>query len=588
MQIINYPGSICWGIYKIINLSPPVFTIIWPLVFGILTLFLVVTTTIKILFTAKVAALKNFKWLFSPVTYILLLCSGVFVLRIPGLVLPVLNPDENQWIVNAATWLNGATMWKSLSGATSGPLVFIPLNIMVFFGGLNYASIRLFGLLVCILPSIYLLWKMLNFLYGEAAARLSVIPLFIFFAAENSNDFISYNSEHVPIVLTAIAAYLFFRFTKFDFHPLKKLFFLGLILGLFPYAKLQAMPIGLCFGLLTIFEIVTRSLAGKKKATYLVTFCFAVLIPTSLVVIYLTDHNCWRNFLDDYLLQNVRYANLQVDIFFARANGMAKWDIPLSLIRRFTPFVFLTPLLTIALICFSRLERMFIRINFGNKHNVYQMLLVLSAYISVAAPGYWFLHYVLLLVIPLTLFSGGIMGNLLNSETRGKINGLAFTYCIPSIIYALSVCCNPVAGIEFVSANKGYNLSEVSEAIKKYTRPNERMSIWGWAEYYYVETGLVQGNSYSNPFYAMISNDQASNPQLSRYVSELELNKPPIFLDAVNQYAFVFNDTQKYRHENYPALNNFIAANYRQVAEFGGGRIYVINSRLKEMGITNL
>jgi hypothetical protein len=164
------------------------------------------------LYSSAVAKNSFFKFIYSDQAFITLICIGIVILRSPNLILFELNVDESEWISGAAAYWNGSIMWKELSGTTSGPLVFVPLGVMIPFGGLNYASIRLFGLLFCIIPSIYLLWRTILLVYGAVSARLTIIPVFIFFACTQYFDFVAYNSEHIPMMLVSLALYLFFRF----------------------------------------------------------------------------------------------------------------------------------------------------------------------------------------------------------------------------------------------------------------------------------------------------------------------------------------------------------------------------------------
>ena len=259
MVYTNYPGSICLGIYNAINNAPTVLRIGWQLLFVFIVLFLSVVTYLKMQYPERIKNLKRFKWLFSPASFILVLCLGVFILRLPNMIIPRLDVDEEQWIVAGISYLHGGVFWQSITGNTSGPLVFSLPLIMIPVDGLNYTTIRLFGMLVCIIPAIYMIWKSLKLLYGSTAAQISLISLFIFFASINEGDFIAYNSEYLPMLLTSLAIYFLFRMSYTGSHSsVSNILVLGLVLGIMPYTKLQIMPLGICIGLIGIADLIIQ------------------------------------------------------------------------------------------------------------------------------------------------------------------------------------------------------------------------------------------------------------------------------------------------------------------------------------------
>ena len=116
--------------------------------------------------------------------------------------------------------------------------------------------------------------------------------------------------------------------------------------------------------------------------------------------------------------------------------------------------------------------------------------------------------------------------------------------------------------------------SEVAKKIREYAQPNERMTIWGWMNHYYVETGLIQGTRQADSD-AQISGSKQQDYYLKKYVSDLIRNKPVIFVDAVGPKSFHFNNAAQ-RHDNFPIVKAVIDAAYDFVAEIEGVRIYVL------------
>ena len=103
--------------------------------FFIAFIFLTVTVYLKFILSGKTATGAN-KFLKYNVLFIAVTLIGVFILRLPNLVLKEQNPDESQWIANAATFLPSGFKGGGVIGVDA---VFgveytfdeIPLNICI-------------------------------------------------------------------------------------------------------------------------------------------------------------------------------------------------------------------------------------------------------------------------------------------------------------------------------------------------------------------------------------------------------------------------------------------------------------------------
>lgn len=138
-----------------------------------------------------------------------MLLVGLFILRLPALGLDEQNVDEGQWIASAATLVADPRFYVSVDGTTSGPLNVYPLTLIYYAGvSLDYATLRLAGLLLVVLPVTALLWATFRLVFGPATARLALLPVSTGLAFSNHPDTISFNSEHFPCLLVALALYL--------------------------------------------------------------------------------------------------------------------------------------------------------------------------------------------------------------------------------------------------------------------------------------------------------------------------------------------------------------------------------------------
>jgi virulence-associated protein VapD len=118
---------------------------------------------------------------------------------------------------------------------------------------------------------------------------------------------------------------------------------------------------------------------------------------------------------------------------------------------------------------------------------------------------------------------------------------------------------------------------DVSRKISEFAQPGEKMSIWGFANRYYVETGLLQGAREATPFYQIVDGTQ-QDYYLNRYLDDLKRNKPTLFVDATGRNSIYLQDL-KYRHENYMQIKNFVTKHYELVASIEDVRIFRIRKQ---------
>ncbi len=580
---INYPGSIAEAIFNSIKINPTAFNIGWNLSLCLLVILMSVTVynNFKEIFRANSLINRILK---SPFFFISLSLVGVFILRLPNLVLKEQNPDESQWIANAATFLNGGVLWKNVNGFTGGPLLYAPLSLMCYISdGLNYASIRLFGLLFCILPSLLFAYLTFKQVFNSAIASLLLLPLILFFLFEINHDTIAYNSEMVPMLLTAVSLYFIFLIQKKS--SISKIFLTGIAIGLFPYAKLQAVPIALVISVILLIEILFfQNKSSKQKTISILSFVVGGFIPSALILFYLLHYNSFPNFISRYLFQNIYYASTGLT---SHVTGIIKYLIVATIAIQTIEFLwFFIAVGILILISSVFIFRNKSRIEKSARRNlIYLFAVTVISYLSICFPGNDFTHYEFLLVIPLFVFSGMMIGTALPLVIESFSFSKTFpTYCLLTVIVPVTlIMYSGNKGIKFIRNGGNYELSVEAKEIRKYSSPNEKLAIWGWANKYYVETSLTQGTSGVNSFYEATAALNGDNSFLEKYISELEMNKPAIFLDVSLSRFQGIKKQEGLSHENFPLLNNYINKHYQLVAEINQRKIYVLKERLTAM-----
>jgi len=585
MHNINYPGEICLAIYHVVKHNPALIFKLWRILFCVFV-FLGVLSTFYMGRSAQYSDKKRLivQIIGNPNVFFLLMAVSLVLFRIPNLIAPEQNPDEAHYIAAAASFYNGGVWWKDV-GQSHGPLIALPLCLMnIFADGLNYTSIRIFGLL-CVILSIYFVWKTLARLYSYQIASVITLPFTIFFASANHHDMVAYNSEHVPMLLTAIGLYLLFTMRTMGVSRVK-IILLGFFLGLLPYSKTQAVYLGFVIGILAMTEIMINPQEDIwQKAPALILLILSALLPTLVAALYVIKYDALAGFWRDNVSGQLLYVN--TGLLKGHVTGLGKIILLVELLKDCKEMLFyvLSSVAFVTLIYFLSNRRNIAGL-IKSRKIVYATLVLATAYYTVVFPGNKFHHYLLLFIVPFTAWVGIAIGELADS------NGYAFSQSRFYIGYLIILigCSFPGLRYEpravyFVEGGGNYKLSEVAQDILKYSHPNEKMSIWGWSPFYFVQTGLVQGNygPILPPFYFAIDSTKRNNPYLAGYVAEMERNKPVIFLDAVAPGSFYYDDTATFRHEFFPVLNNFVSKNYQLVNTIKCERVYVLNSRLKDM-----
>src|SRR5258708_1356762 len=166
------------------------------------------------------------------------------------------NPDESQLIAGAITLKRDWVFWRSVDGATAGPLDFFALWPLHFLGvPLDFFGARLTAL-VLIWGTIVACYQTLKVFYKPEVAALACLPMLVIYAFVTQGDFLHYSTETLPIFLVAWAWY-FILSAKADRRQENqvsvKWFWAGLCLGCLPWAKLQGAPIAEAVFVLALF-----------------------------------------------------------------------------------------------------------------------------------------------------------------------------------------------------------------------------------------------------------------------------------------------------------------------------------------------
>jgi len=502
--------------------------------------------------------------------FLLLSISLLTLMRLPVLVFNrELNPDESQMLSHAITLYQDPVYWQSVDGTTIGPLDNYLLVIPRIPGfQIDYVSGRVMGFL-CVAGALLLLFFTLKNWFGDLSARRIILAPLLFLAFTQEVDFVHYSSEQLSIFLLALATWIFSKTTNHIGDASRNHYSLGLILGVIPFAKLQAVPQAVVITLAAIWVCFRWYQQTKKWQPLAMLIAGGMSFPV-ITLIWAMYHHVLTDLIDFYLLGNVIYAG-----------GSDSASIPVQLFRivkaspDFSVFacILLLPVLAGAgskIVGFRKsdnLTALFIPVTIF-------ALLVASIY-AVTKSGNAFVHYLNFCIIPWTLLAAYGMKRL---EKWALI--------IPCIFLAWFVSNDAFSYLKerklnnFVSVNAtALKQSPVVKELKKYTHSNDYMVVWGWQCMYYVEAQLAQGTAENHSERSIFKHDMKEKYR-SRYLSDMLKTKPAVFIDAVGKNSSWVQDRKTQGFESYPALAQYVKANYKFIGDFDHARLYIRKDRL--------
>lgn len=492
------------------------------------------------------------------VVIFVLLAAG----RWPSIVVPrELNPDESQLIAGAHTLAEEPVLWRSVDCGTAGPLDVIALWPAGWtFGWIGYWPARLTALLL-IAASLALTHQVLALLTGRAVARAATLGATAFEALTAAPDLLHYSTELLPQFLGALALYAAVRRWVTNGGPLWCLLG-GVALGATPFAKLQIAPLAAVAGLVWLaFEWHAARLGERRHLAYLAG---GALIVPALVAIQLGMSGEWSTFLRSYLSSNFIYTYdgatkgevFRLLLWKARTDdSLLHFWIPANIVA-----------CALLVFCPRTSNRALNRFTVGAA--VACVITVACIFTTTRA----ILHYWQLWIVPGTCLLGALLARGAENERRTWWSVVALGLLgVAGIMTGLRLW-QPYSYVGSLAPTAATPKTELSALVARYAQPGDRLAIWGWSGYVFVETGLIQGTREANIARCMAGKMYAYFREL--YVLDLMTNKPALFLDSTGPCSLIFVDALSAHDKAFPGLGRWIEANYQLVDTYSGARLY--------------
>jgi hypothetical protein len=493
-------------------------------------------------FTAIAAAILAFRW---PILWMNDAVQG----------------DESALIVMARTALQHPIPWEKFDPSTSGPLNVLALApVVALFSAHVYLGSRLFACALAV-AGLYLLYRSGKELYGEFAGRVMALAPATFYCVVTSYDLTPYTSEAVANVLVATAGLLAIRIALSPADVARRALGAGLVLGLIPLSKLQALPIA--GALFVLFALAIWKKPHAARAVGLLGL--GAILPASIVTFVLLARGDAHNAFVSYVLQSSAYVGTPKDVagYWWYALLLYPWTGPL-----FCGLIVAALLLRGA--GGTALQR---AAPFG------AAFVALAALVAIAVPGYWSQHYLQLAVLPCSAAAGFALGRILVQAPAlrpalGAAALYAFVTVVPLVVER-ALALDPASWS--MSHPFSSRRSEVVEALLSVTHPGDTMSVWGFMPDYYIVSGASDATENAHTPFQILDGPNREYFR-RRYLGELREAPPNLFVDAVGPDSFMFQDSQREGIASFPALAAFVNANYCLARRVRGSSIYVLRA----------
>lgn len=502
---------------------------------------------------------------YSDATFLGIIISILTALRLPVLLYnKEINVDESQMITQAMTLWKDPVFWQSVDGTTSGPLnSYVLILGKLLTGSFDYTSGRLVGLLLIIL-TLVMLYKAAQSYFNTQSARFSLILTLLFYAYNQTPDFIHYSSEILSVFLVSASLWVL-SFIRKGSRNVALGFVLGLLLSLTPWAKIQTLPVAGILGLYGLYLYFQRKNYPGMLAILSGVLSFSALALGSLA---------YYQILDDFLLYYIQ-GNL---VYGHEVSNYKKIFSFVAMLLKVVPFRELF-MISLSLLLFSiksylRLPKalIFFLITWG----------ITTAYVIIK-PGMFFHHY-LLYFIPFLTFINTF--SIQEIQRRYTIQSFQYAYAFSLIVLGSSVWQLALRRDSKAAAKAelAYDLPEnrVITTVHRYSSPGEGLAIWGWWTGGYVMAQMPQAVAENHSVRCTTDSPLMEDYQ-KRYLDNLQTNQPVVFLDAVgSKYNFPLVHTSAL-HETVPMIREYIRRKYQFLSKVDGVRIYIRKDRFRDI-----
>jgi len=472
----------------------------------------------------------------------------------------MLNIDESIMLSGGRTLALDPRAWISVDPTTSGPLNFLPSIILIKLADWSsYGELRIIYTLVFQIPTVFILFLTFKRVSNSAFARIVIIPLILTIGFFYFPDLIHASSENFPMLFLSIMLsaliLISFGYEVKRYH----LIIAGIACASAFYVKLQVTPIFIYLAAACFILLFFVKKNRRDGMLFLASFIFTHLL--ALLIIWL--YGGFYDFVQSYIIGNLRYTTVNVitaELVTTFLKSSIRSLLPLLLLGFLIPGIFLIVIRK----SLTSIDLLY--------HAGFILTIIVTIY-CIIKPGRYFLHYTLLLVVPLYSY---MVWLLIKYEWKPS----KLLVPLASLAIAFVFFINAKSATRMVENEKQHLSDIINQKLveKLYAGrvPGDRMAVWGWGSYYNHAARLVMGTRDVHFDFQTSYKSDLGKYYRDRYLSDLEKNHPRWFLDLSLPGGLLTNEDCKLIH--FPEINNFVKENYHEVYKTNTEVLYQKNS----------
>ncbi|HTV74173.1 MAG TPA: hypothetical protein VME66_10750 [Candidatus Acidoferrales bacterium] len=481
-----------------------------------------------------------------------------------------LNQDEAQALAQAITALHNPIPWLEFDGNTCGPLNTYVLTLPALFGQhLTFLSTRIITILLEFGATVAL-YFCAELTFDSGVARIAVAAPVAFFTLCVTDDLMHYTGAHLSIFLGMLTLLCICVAYRRRFRG-ASMFWVGLVAGMMPFAKLQSVPLaGATVAVALVSLATTPDLDLSVRLRGAARLLIGLLTAPAILLGAATLGGSIYDFYVSYILSSLAYI---------------LWEYrPITFVTATPGFgPFFDGLVALCALAALLLVTRWRRITPAARNAYVAALIVLGGAIwTIFAPKRGSISYLPFGVMPASVAGAAAVGLIATwfgaaGDARLRRTALAVAFVVLCLGTNAAFTRPPNPHLDALDDYLNGPPDPVTAMVQHYITPGQRLAVWGWRPQYVVESDTLLGTRDSITAYQF---GPSLNPYLDyfrqRYITDFERNKPAGFLDS-GPDSFDFSGKGQFGHEIFPQLDALIRRDYHLVASVNFFRLYLRN-----------
>lgn len=478
--------------------------------------------------------------------------------------------EEVESNIDTSTWLSGmhtvnhynSWLWTLLNYTDSRPLTVLPLILVSKLGiNVGYIVSECIGLLFW-LTTTFFLYKIFDLFLSKEINLILIWGFCLLIGTTFVSDYTAYNSEQLSVLMLTASTYAYLSYCYGRWKSYTGILVFGIIMGSLVYVKFQNVPMGIFITSALLIELIIQ-----KRWQSITILIIGGFLPTIVINLYYFSQGSLTIFWNNYFWN-----------YFYYAYTTQFSDVPISdrfnLVRIFRFIYFyddskwyffvITIIVTVGIIS-NVIKRLPTSIS-QRKFFIFSFLYLFVCLYAILQSGNSFGHYKLYLWVPVTLFTGIIIS--ISPVIVQK-------YCLLFFLVTGTV----IAGKNLLLKEKNLVAihsmldQKIIASIRRNSRSDESVVVWGWRDQLYVRTQRPMGYRDAHSFHFALKS-RLIPYWTTDFLNDIQQNKPSVFIDVTKPEGYSTFAKILSPHNNIPQIKKYINKYYSLIETIEGVRVY--------------